>query len=196
MRKDSKAKICAALFKGKDNKLDPLTQKIKARYERIFTKWLDDPAISDSDMRRYIKSEFNMGYAQAYNDLENVKLLLGNVSNAAKEWQRYTAIDMIKKGYGIVERAECSIDVKRGLAMIKAGEAIGKVTRLDKEDPDPIPYEDIVPQSFEPTGDVSVLGIKKIDNLKELQVRLRRKFGIDVTEAVIVPDEKQKDIFQ
>ena len=198
LRKNTKEKIYAALFKGKQVKLDPLTMKIKTRYEKIFTKWLDDPAISDSDMRRFIQNEFGLSYAQAHGDLENVKLILGNVSNAAKEWQRYTAIDMIKKGYVLIEKKGADgLDVKRGLAMIKAGEAIGKVTRLDKEDPDPIPYEDIVPQTFEPTGDVSVLGMKKIERLKELQVRLRKKYGTMVDEAqVIASDEKQTDILQ
>jgi hypothetical protein len=191
VRKNPKEKLYGAMFKGKDTRLDPTTQKLKDRYERIFTKWLDDPAISESDMHKFIMSEMGLSYSQSYRDLEAVKLMLGNVSVAAKEWQRYTAIDMIKKGYALVTKEDGDkLDIKRGLAMIKAGEAIGKVTKLDKEDPDPIPYEDIIPQSFEPTGDVSVLGMKKIPQLKELQARLRKRFGSVIEEAKVVPNEK------
>lgn len=192
MRKNSTEKIYSVMFKGKNVKIDPLTKKLKDRYERIFTKWLDDPAISESDMRKYIMAELGVSYSQSHRDLETVKFMLGNVSVAAKEWQRYTAIDMIKKGYALVIKEDSDkLDIKRGLAMIKAGEAIGKVTKLDKEDPDPIPYEDIVPQSFEPTGDVSALGIKKIPQLKELQARLRKSFGNIIEDAKVVPDEKK-----
>jgi len=185
VRKDSKEKIYTSLFKGKNDKLDPVTQKLKTRYEHIFTIWLDDPAISESDMRKRIMTTFEVSYSQAHRDLESVKLMLGNVSVAAKEWQRYTATEMIKKGYSLVEKAESSLDVKRGLAMIKAGEAIGKVTKLDKDDVDPLPFEDIVPQSFEPTGDVTVLGMKKIDNLKEVQMKMRRKLGL-IEDAKVI----------
>lgn len=197
-RKNTKEKIYGLLFKGLDDKLDPITQRMKDRYERIFTKWLDDPAISDNEMHKFIASQFNVKERQAYNDLEAVKLLLGNVSNAAKEWQRYTAIEMIKKGYALLNRDDVSsIDVRRALAIIKAGEAIGKVTRLDKEDPDPIPWDEIIPQSFEPTGDVTILGMKKIDNLKDLQRRLRERFGINIEDVnIIAANEGKTDILQ
>ncbi|KKU87403.1 MAG: hypothetical protein UY18_C0036G0006 [Microgenomates group bacterium GW2011_GWF2_47_9] len=196
MRKNSKEKIYGLLFKGNDQKLDPTAQRLKDRYERIFCKWLDDPALRDLDMRNFIQKEFSVSYTQSHRDLEVVKFMLGNVSNAAKEWQRYMAIDMIKKGYELVTKEDGDrLDIKRGLAMIKAGEAIGKVTKLDKEDPEPIPYDDIVPQSFEPTGDVSVLGMKKIPQLKELQARLRKKYGSLIEEAkVIAADENEKSI--
>jgi len=164
----------------KDQKLVVLNEeekKIKIRWEAAFTKWLDEPALTTKAMVSFLMSTYGISKRMAYYDINSVLLLLGNVTNASKEWHRFVAMDMIKKGYALVEQADGSLDVKRGLAMIRAGEALGKVTRLDKSDGDPIPYGEIVPQSFEPTGDISVLGIKPIDNLKERQEKLRQKYG-------------------
>lgn len=201
MRKNSKEKIYASLFKGKNEALDPITRNVKERYERGFTKWMDDPSLTETEMRKYLMAEFNVSYTQSHRDMEMIKFMLGNVSNAAKEWHRYTANDMIKQGYALIKDryndegepvAIKEIDVKRALAMIKAGEAIVKANRLDKEDPEEIPYDDIVPQTFEATGDVSVLGIKPVDNLKGLQDKIRRKYGDIIEDAnTMPPDEKE-----
>lgn len=185
-------RIYTVLFKNPD-KIDSLTSEdriIKQRWEAVFTKWLDDPAMTGPAMVTFLQSEFGISRTQAYNDINNVQLLLGNVNNAAKEWQRYTAIAMIKQGYDLINNAKDELDVKRGNGMVKAGEALGKVTKLDKEEADPLPYDEIVPQTFEPSGDITVLGIKPIENLEEKKARLRQKYNIDIEDAKVVPDGK------
>ena len=64
---------------------------------------------------------------------------------------------------------------------------IDKIFRLDQEDGDQIPWHEIKPQSFEPTGDIEALGLKKIDNLKEKQRKMREKY-LGIEDAIIVND--------
>jgi len=183
-------RIYPTLFNPEKAKgLTEIDKEIKERWETIFAKWLEDPSMSTQEMVKFVISKFGIKGTQAYIDISNAQLLLGNVSNAKKEWQRYTAITMVKEGYALVNNAKSSLDVKMGLAKIKAGEVLGKITKLDKEEGEPIPYDDIVPQQFEPTGDVSVLGIKPIDNLAEKQERMRRKFGVTSIEEAKLVDE-------
>jgi len=53
---------------------------------------------------------------------------------------------------------------------------IGKYTRADKED-DVFDWNEMIPPSFEPTDDITVLeGIREIPNLEEERRRFREKF--------------------
>ncbi len=157
--------------------------KIKKRYANVFAYWIDKPTLSDKKIVQYIMSEFGIKKTQAYRDVNNIKILLGNVRNAAKEWQRYKLIAMLDKAYEIAERRK---DVK---AMILAADKLGKYTQLDKEDTMKIPFDEIVPPSWEITGDVTVLGIKPIPNLEEKKKQLREKYGGTLIEEAEVIDE-------
>lgn len=150
--------------------------EIKKRYASVFSFWIEKPALSDKKIINFMISELALSKSQAYRDLPNIKVLLGNVRNANKEWHRYKLISMLDKAYELAEKRG---DVK---AMILAADKLGKYTQLDKEDVQRIPYEEIVPQTFEPTGDISVLGQDPIHNLDERQRKLREKYGIKLGE--------------
>ena len=150
--------------------------EIKKRYVTVFTFWLDKPMLSDKKIIQFMTSNLGMSKTQAYRDIDKIKILLGNVRNANKEWQRYKLIAMLDKAYEMAEAA------RNSMAMIKAAQVLGKYTQLDKEETAAIPYDEIVPQSFEPTGDVSVLGIQPIKDLKDRQKKLREKYGSTLIE--------------
>lgn len=150
--------------------------EMRRRYQAVFTYWLDKPTLSDKKIIQFMTTSLGLSKPQAYRDMANIKILLGNVRNAAKEWQRYKLIAMLDKAYELAEIR------KNPMAMIQAADKLGKYTNLDKEDSQHIPYDEIVPQSFEPTGDVSVLGIEPIPNLRERQQRLREKYGSTLIE--------------
>jgi hypothetical protein len=81
------------------------------------------------------------------------------------------------------------MEIKQAQIMIKAGEALGKIHMLDKNEMDRILWEDIVPLELEPTTDISVLGRKPLKNLEGLKARLRKKYGA----ATDVPFEEIND---
>lgn len=152
--------------------------EIKKRYIAVYTFCIDKPTLSDKKVISFMTSELKLSKSQAYRDLPNIKILLGNVRNASKEWQRYKLIAMLDKAYEIAEKRK---DAK---AMILAADKLGKYTQLDKEDTQRIPYNEIVPQPFEPTDDVRVLGLDPIENLIERQRRLREKYGGVLVEDI------------
>ena len=163
--------------------------EIRERFKNIFTYWLSKPTLSDTQIIHYMRSELGMSEAQAYRDINKVKILLGNVQNANKEWQRYKLIHMIDKSFAIAESNGNSKD------MILATDKLGKYTQLDKQDPVQIPWNEIIPWQIEPTGDVSILGIKPIPNLKEAQRKMREKYNSPLIEEASfeeIKDDKEK----
>jgi hypothetical protein len=154
------------------------------RFRAAFTKWLSEPHLRDTQMINYLVQEYNISERQAYYDLPKIKSLIGNVHVAGKEFQRHRANEMILRGYEVAKNAESHFEVKQAMAMIRAGEALVKVHKLDKEDMDYMPFEDIIPLELEPSTDISVIGRRKIENLEELKRKLRRKYGGQPVEDV------------
>jgi len=159
--------------------------KIKARYANVFAFWIDKPALSEKKIINYMITELGLKKTQAYHDLHQVKILLGNVRNATKEWQRYKVISMIDRAYEI---AEAKLNAKD---ILMAADKLGKYTQLDKEDIQRLPYDEIVPQNWEITGDVKVMGLEPIENLENKQKKMREKYGGMLIEEAEIIDEKQ-----
>ncbi len=163
---------------------DKREQDIVIRYRAAFTKWISEPHLRDIKIINYLCAEYDISERQAYRDLSDIKALIGNVRNASQEFQRFRASEMILKGYEIAKDASSNMEVKQAMAMIRAGEALVKVHKLDKDGLDNIPWDDIIPIELEPTTDVSVMNRKKIENLAELQAKLRKKYGSAPVEDV------------
>ena len=71
------------------------------------------------------------------------------------------------------EQAKRRHDTK---TMERAAASYAKFNRVDMEDEQVIPYEDIVVQPFTATSDPTVLGIKPIENLDEVVKSLIAKY--------------------
>jgi hypothetical protein len=189
-------KLHSFLF-GSDQEKESLVfhkdeQDIVLRYRAAFTKWLSDPSLRDYEMISYLKITFGISDTLAYRDLSRIKSLIGNVQNAGKEFQRHRATEMILKGYALAAEADSHLEVKQAMAMIRAAEALVRVHKLDKEEMERIPWEDIIPLDLEPTTDISVIGRRRIDNIEELQQKIRSKYGgmpVDTSFTEIHGDE-------
>lgn len=168
-------------------------QEVVLRYRAAFTKWLSEPQLRDNQMIHYLKETFGIQNSQAYIDLSRIKALIGNVTNAGKEFQRHRATDMILRGYELAQEAESHLEVKQAMAMIRAGEALVRVHMLDKADIENIPWDDIIPLELEPSTDVSVIGRKRINNLDELQRKLREKYGAQPEDVPFIDLTEQSD---
>ena len=184
-------KLHEFFFSGKEEQIEEFTndqQAVVIRYRGIFSKWLSDPSLSDSMMVKFIQTTFGVCENLAYKDIGRVKVIIGNVENASREFQRYRATEMILKGYEMAATATTQLEVKQAQIMIKAGEAIGRIYMLDKNVIGPIPWDDIVPMELEPSTDISVIGRKPMKNLEEVQARLRKKYGSPKVEDVPFED--------
>lgn len=146
------------------------------RYRAIFTLSLENPSIPDVELRDYLMSEHGIGMSQAYRDIENVRVLLGNVRNAGKEWVRYIVNETLKKA---IEDAK-KMGNKGIKLIIMASDKLGKYNKLDREDAEEFPWDEIIPQSIEPTSDPTVLGVKKLENRDAEIRRLLDKYREDI----------------
>lgn len=163
--------------------LSPKDIELRRRYKEIFTIWLDNPWWSDKEMVRYIRQELGIQKTQAYEDLQKVKLILGNVSNANKEWHRYAVIEMAKETYNLAKKQG---DLK---AMAMAVDKLGKYTRLDQKDVDEIPWDQLIPPEFETTDDVSVLKIIRPPDFDKKVAKARKKYlgdDLEIEEADVI----------
>lgn len=163
-------------------------QEIALRIREGFVVWIEKPEQTDTDIVNYIENNLGVSRATAYRDLSRIKILLGNVNNAGKEFQRYTANNMVREGYQEVKNAKKLVDVKRGLAMIRAGESLVKINKLDKDEKRDFRFDEIVPLEFDFTDDVSVIGHEPIKELELLQEKLRKRYGSGKIEDVSFED--------
>jgi hypothetical protein len=162
--------------------------EVKKMYETVFARLLEDPDMEDKLVINTLRNEFDRSLTQAYRDLTNIKTVLGNVSNAKKEWHLYTVIKMCKEAYALAK------DEGKIKEMIMAADKLGKYTKLDKDDLEDIDWDAIIPPSFEPSPDPSLLNIPNIpDNLNEYKRKLRARFIKDtrIDDAEIVDYEQQ-----
>lgn len=158
--------------------------EIKSRYSTIFSLWIEDPTKADALMRKEIMDKFNISKAQAYDDISKVKILLADVQNTSKEFNRYTAITMVKEGYADISTAKKQFEIERGLGKIKAAVALCKIAKLDLSEPDELPFDQIVPASFEATTDPTVLGIKPLVDREAKMRQFREKYNIQDAQIV------------
>ena len=163
------------------------------RYRYAFSRWLDNPTLSPAEIRNDLMSTFAISEATAYRDIPIVETLVGNLKQSTKEFMRLKANHMVHEGYKLAEFAETALEVKQAEAMIKAGMALVKINKLDKDDVFSFEWDEIKKIDYEVTGDVSVLGLEPLaeseEELEELKAKLRKKFGGDdkpIQEAEIV----------
>lgn len=159
-----------------DSKLSKDEKNMLTRYRAIFTLSLERPSIQDVELRDFLMNEYGISQTQAYRDIADIRTLLGNVQNAGKEWVRYMVNETLKKS---IEDAK-KMGAKGIKLMIMAADKLGRYNRLDKDDTIEIPWEEIIPQSIEPTTDPTVLGIKPLDNKEEAIRKMYEKYKEDI----------------
>ena len=115
-------KVAKSLFSDPSNKakLTVKEMEIKKRFVFAFHMMLENPERKDIDLANTLISEFGIGRAQAYTDINNVKVLFGNVQRSQKEWDRYAVTEMLREAYTLAKKAD---DTKN---MIYAADKLGK----------------------------------------------------------------------
>lgn len=165
-------------------------EKLK-RLRWAFTYWYEYPTRSRREVKDYIIKEFPVSNQQAYDDIQVVEMLMGNIKNPSKAWMRYRVNSMLEAALEIAEKNK---DAK---AMALIADKIGKYNMLDQNDPEQIPFDQIVPQPFEPTDDPSVLGIKRDPDIREKRKKLIEKYSteIDIEDVPFtdISDDQEQD---
>ena len=171
-------RIERALFKDKDEATTLLSHKemeIKQRMMLCVSKKMEEPLIPDTELVNFLVHGCGgntepVSQSQAYRDIGMINRLVGNIQLAAKAWYRYMIVEGGKKAFNMAMDKE---DAKGAAAAL---DKIGKYTRSDKED-EKFDYSQLVPPSFEPSDDVTLLeGLEPIENLEEERIKMRSMF--------------------
>lgn len=189
-RKPALDKYHDVLFKDFDEMehLTPSEQNQLKRYRFCFTESLENPTIPNTELRDHLINHFGISTTQAYIDIQNVRILLGNVRNAGKEWVRYLVNETLKKA---IEDAK-ALGTKGIKLSIMAANTLGKYNRLDQEDAQELPWEEIIPQSIEPTSDPTVIGGKRLENkeeeIRKMYEKYKGEIEIEYADYEVIPD--------
>lgn len=173
-RKTTLQKIGDDLFADVDAlSLTDFEKKQVIRYRHIITRRLADPNLANTALVEELKSGYSVSLSQAYRDIYDAELFFGKISTATKEWARYTFIENIKKAITMADEAGDYMGI------IAGSDKLAKYMRLDKEDPQAIPYEEIVPPTIEYINDPGLLGVK-VEDPEALVARIKKKYITDV----------------
>lgn len=180
-------RIFEVLFQGEGERRIDLTPKelaTKQYVEDCYTKWLSMPQLTDQQMRNYLMQQYHITTGKASQIVRATQMVCGTVTTASKEWHRYTVIHMLKTA---AQRAMENDDYN---AVIRVADVLGKYTGLDKSELTPVDWESIVPPSFEPTVDATVLGIETVQDVREVRAKLEKEFGAQAQPNAPMKGEK------
>ena len=158
--------------------LTPMERDQLLRYRAIFTLKLENPHVSNRVVADFLKDNFGItSVAQAYRDISAMEMMLGAVRSSEKQWIRYLVVEKLKDALAMAEKKG---KIKE---MIMAADKLAKYTRLDQEDQEPIPWEEIVPAPVEYLNDPKLLGLPEPpEGARAFVEKIKRKY-IDLPEA-------------
>ena len=181
----------------KAKKIDDAVIERIIRLRDIYNYILRNPLKRERQYVEYIvHNSENLGNGKkitlrmAYDDLEVIHAIIGNLQNCTKEWHRWRFNNMIMEGYKL------AVDMQDPAAIARLASAYGKYNKLDKDDEKDARYTDIPHIRF--TFDVSVLGFKPIPNVNEFIDKLIKQYSntalSDIAEdADIIEEIKDED---
>ena len=176
-------KIQVSLFSDDSSALEKLSEHdlvIRKRFMAAFTVWLENPTYTDKQLVNFLMREFSIETSQAYRDISKLRVMLGNVRNAGKEWHRYTIIEMCKETYNMAKKKG---DPK---AMSMATDKLGKYTRCDQLEAEEMPWGSIIPPDLETSTDPTILGFVADPEAEKKRLKMRKKYSRDIEDAVLV----------
>lgn len=153
------------------------------RLRDMYTFVLDNPGFRAKDFLARFSGQYGIGNSRLYADLALTKQLVSTLTSSSRDFYRQQVNDMLLETYRM---AKLRKDVK---TMERCAASLGKLNRIDIEDEQQMPFDKIVPQSFQPVNDPSVIGIKKHYSEEE-KARLLREFGVDFPDVEDVTYEE------
>ena len=160
-------------------KYDEVTVQRVLRIRDLYSYVIANPDTKDRQFVERDVSMFKVSQSCAYNDLAIIKVLLPMLSKASRDFHRWRANEMLLETYRM---AKARKDTK---TMERAASSYAKYNRVDLEDEQLIPYDEIVVQPFTATDDPTPLGIKPIPNIQE---RIKKMLDKYIAESIDIQD--------
>lgn len=179
-------------------------EELEAKYDAVIVaklmrvreeyQWLlANPDAKDRQFVEEFIGRTKCSEACIYSDLAIIKQLLPALSSSSRDYHRWKANQMLMETYQMAKKRK---DTK---TMERAASSYAKYNRVDLEDEQVMPYDEIVVQPFTPTSDPSVLGIKPIPNIDEkikCMIEKYRRESIDIEDVEAEDaDLEQQELF-
>lgn len=150
------------------------------RVREMYNWFISNPDGSDREFVAEVMQRHDISKVTAYSDLAIVKALLPMMSTASRDFHRLRTNEMLIATYKMAEKRKDSKTMER------AATAYGKLNRVDLEDEQAIPLDQILVQPFTATDDPRVLGIEPIPNLADkisAMIEKYRRETIDIEDV-------------
>lgn len=174
-RTDSMDLISQALFDS-SIELSEGDQALLARLRDAYTYWLEKPTLSDTRMRDYLMVNHHISKSQAYNDIAQIKLVLGNIPVATKEFYRYKANFILDEAHN----AAMAGNDRKAKALTKIAEAIAYNNRTNEDDGEKLPFDKIVPTDLSFSINPEYVGVKVVPGVREKALKLFAKYAEEI----------------
>lgn len=153
------------------------------RIRDAYTHWYCFPSKTRREIAEHIVKAHSVDIRQAYYDIEIIQILLGNISEPSKAWMRYKLNALLEDALELAQRQN---DAKAMAAII---DKMGKYNNLDKPEAERMPFDQIVPQPFEPTDDPTPLGLAKDPDIRKKKQKMLEKYMSEI-EIIDIPYEE------
>lgn len=176
--------VCKANLFTKEDELrnlypQTLVDKV-LRVREMYNWFISNPDGTDREFVAELLQRHAVSKVTAYSDLVIVKSLLPMLGRASRDFHRWRTNEMLIATYKMAEKR------KDNKTMERAATAYGKLNRVDLEDEQAIPLDQIIVQPFMATDDPRVLGIEPIPNIADkisAMIEKYRKETIDIEDV-------------
>lgn len=155
----------------------PQVRERVMRLRDIYFQWLKRPQMGDADIVGLIREQYGIRQSQAYEDCAVLKVCIGNLQHATRQWYQWLFVQRCEEGFRMARKKNDANSFAKVLS------ALGKYTRLDREELSMPDYSQIVPLQLEITTDPTVAGFERIPNLKERYNQLMKLYAADAVEV-------------
>ena len=162
----------------------PMVDKVM-RVREMFNWFISNPDGTDREFVAEVCQRHGIHRTTAYSDLAVVKSLLPMLGSASRDFHRWRTNEMLIATYKMAEKRKDSKTMER------AATAYGKLNRVDIEDEQALPLDQILVQPFTATDDPRVLGIEPIPNIQEKISRMIEKYR---KETIDIEDVEFEDV--
>lgn len=157
--------VCRADLFAKESELKERYPQILVdkvlRVREMYNWFIANPGSNDREFVAEVCQRHAISRVTAYSDLAIVKTLLPALGSASRDFHRWRTNEMLIATYNMAKARKDSKTMER------AATAYGKLNRVDLEDEQAVPLDQILVQPFTATDDPRVLGIDPIPNLQK-----------------------------
>ena len=176
--------LFSSIDEMKESNLPQQTIERLLRLRELYTVWRNYPAMSTKEMVERDQKSHGVNQRQAYDDIKLIKILMGNLEQESRDWQRLVFNRRCDEIYNDAKRAG---DFK---SAEKANADYAKYNRLNEPDDLRIDPSSIVPLVIEPSSDPTVIGINPPKDWRKKMEHYKQKWR---TEAPDTDLEEVKD---